>query len=112
MIRACVIGWPVEHSRGPEIHNKGFSAIEFDGVYLPLPIPGGPTEYEHFKATVGAMIDHGRLDFRGASVTIPHKENLVRFVKERGGKLIGVGPQFPGSDQRMITLEGGRHRED
>ena len=77
-----VIGWPVEHSLGPRIHNAGFEATKHDGVYVPMPIP---PEYEHFKATVGSFVDHERLDFRGASVTIPHKENLIRFVKERAG---------------------------
>jgi shikimate dehydrogenase len=53
-------------------------------VYLPIPVPG---EWEHFKATVGALVDHDRLDFSGASVTLPHKENLLRFVSERGGEV-------------------------
>lgn len=79
-----VIGWPAEHSLGPVIHNAGFDAVGHDGVYLPLPVP---PEYEHFKATVGAMIDDSRLSLRGASVTIPHKENLLRFVRDRGGRL-------------------------
>ena len=47
-----VIGWPVAHSKSPHIHNAGFTAVGHDGVYLPLPIP---PEWEHFKATVGAM---------------------------------------------------------
>lgn len=102
-----VIGWPVEHSRGPEIHNKGFRAIDFDGVYLPLPIPGGPMEYEHFKATVGAMIDHPRLDFRGASVTIPHKENLVRFLKERGGTFDTYSERVGAANTLIIDDDGG-----
>ncbi len=74
-----VIGWPVSQSMSPAIHNAGFASIEFNGVYLPLPIP---PEWEHFKATLGALIDDPRLDFRGASVTIPHKEHLVRFARE------------------------------
>jgi len=53
-------------------------------VYLPLPVP---SEWEHFKASIGALVDHERLDFAGASVTIPHKEHLVRFVRERGGEI-------------------------
>lgn len=82
-----VIGWPVDHSLGPIIHNAGFEATGHNGVYLPLPIPGDTSEYEHFKATVGELVDHPRLHFRGASVTIPHKENLLRFVDERGGRV-------------------------
>lgn len=77
-----VIGWPVGHSISPAFHNAGFEAVEFNGVYLPMPIP---PEYEHFKATAGAWLDAGDLHFRGASVTIPHKANLLRFVKEQAG---------------------------
>ncbi len=74
-----VVGWPVEHSLSPHVHNAGFEAIGHDGVYLPLPIP---PEYEHFKATVLAMVDHPHLDLRGLSVTMPHKEHLVRLAQE------------------------------
>jgi len=77
-----VIGWPVEHSRGVLIHNAGFEAVGHDGVYLPMPIA---PEWEQFKATVDAMIQERSLDFRGASVTLPHKEHLLRFVEEMGG---------------------------
>jgi 3-dehydroquinate dehydratase/shikimate dehydrogenase len=85
-----VIGWPVEHSRSPAVHNAGFAATERDAVYLPLPVPDA---YEHFKATVGSLVDHGRLGFRGASVTVPHKENLLRFVEERRGAGGGADEQ-------------------
>jgi 3-dehydroquinate dehydratase/shikimate dehydrogenase len=78
-----VIGWPVEHSLSPRLHNAGFAAVGHPGVYMPMPVP---PEYEHFKATVHAMIDHRRLHFAGASVTIPHKEHLLRFVLEAGGR--------------------------
>lgn len=88
-----IIGWPVEHSISPIVHNAGFEAISpdvpqrgaggravgFDGVYLPIPVP---PEWEHFKATLGALIDHPRLDFSGCSVTVPHKQHLVRFARE------------------------------
>lgn len=99
-----VIGWPVEHSRSPAIHNGGFEAIGFDGMYLPLPIP---PEYEHFKATIGAMIDHPRLNFRGASVTIPHKENLLRFVLERGGRIDPLSERIGAANTLIVGSAGG-----
>jgi 3-dehydroquinate dehydratase/shikimate dehydrogenase len=87
-----VIGWPVAHSLSPKIHNAGFEGVGHDGVYLPLPVP---PEYEHFQATVGALLDDATLDFRGASVTIPHKEHLLQFAMERGGAIeplaLGIG---------------------
>ncbi|MBL8763392.1 MAG: type I 3-dehydroquinate dehydratase [Phycisphaerae bacterium] len=79
-----VIGWPVEHSKSPLVHNAGFGAIGFDGVYVPLPVEGS---YESFKATVLELMHHPRLDFSGASVTIPHKTHLARLAREEGWSL-------------------------
>lgn len=79
-----VIGWPIAHSLSPLLHNAGFSRINFDAVYLPLPIPGGESGgYENLKATLLELIDHPRLDFSGASITLPHKEPLVRLAREQ-----------------------------
>lgn len=86
-----LVGYPIEHSLSPLVHNAGFESIStdssddpgapgrHDGVYLPLPVP---PEYEHFKATLSALIEHPKLDFCGCSVTIPHKQHLVRFAQE------------------------------
>ncbi len=83
-----VIGWPVGHSLSPLIHNAGFESVGHDGVYLPLPIASDADaddgNFESFKATVLELIDHEGLDFCGASVTIPHKEHLVRLAHEQG----------------------------
>lgn len=99
-----VIGWPVVHSLSPHVHNAGFEAVGHDGVYLPLPIPGAraaaterdgpvhannaPTDLEDsylsLKATLPELLEHPGLNLRGVSVTIPHKENLVRLARERG----------------------------
>jgi len=79
-----VIGYTVGHSVSPAFHNAGFDETNFNGVYLPMPIP---PEYEHFKATVLSWLDYEPLHFRGASVTIPHKANLLRFVEEQGGEI-------------------------
>lgn len=82
-----VVGWPVAHSLSPHVHNAGFEAVGHDGVYLPLPIPtldGGAGSYENFKATVVELLEHPGLTLRGCSVTIPHKENLLRLAREQG----------------------------
>lgn len=98
-----VVGWPVAHSLSPAVHNAGFDAAGFDGVYLPLPVPA---EWEHFKASVGSMIDHRRLTFRGASVTIPHKEHLVRFVRERGGHVGALASALGAANTLTVDEEG------
>jgi len=94
-----VIGWPVAHSRSPAFHNARFAEANYDGVYLPLPVPA---EWEHFKATVGALVDHEKLDFSGASVTLPHKEHLVRFVAERGGT-VDVDAAWLGAANTLVV---------
>ncbi|GIK18861.1 MAG: type I 3-dehydroquinate dehydratase [Leptolyngbya sp. PLA2] len=82
-----IVGWPVGHSLSPLMHNAGFEAVGHDGVYLPLPIAaaenGADGSYESFKATMLELLHHPGLDLRGASVTIPHKENLARLAMEQ-----------------------------
>ncbi len=99
-----VIGYPVAHSMSPAIHNAGFDETGFDGVYLPMPIP---PDYTHFKATVGAWLDMPELHFRGASVTIPHKENLLRFVQERGGQIEPLAARIGAANTLTVTEDGG-----
>lgn len=87
-----VIGWPVGQSMSPLVHNAGFGAVGWDGVYLPLPVAADERDEEgssaSFKATVGALLEDEGLGFSGASVTIPHKERLVRAAAEGVGGLL------------------------
>ncbi|MGB0768934.1 MAG: shikimate dehydrogenase, partial [Phycisphaeraceae bacterium] len=98
-----VIGDPVGHSMSPHIHNAGFDAVDYNAVYLPLRIP---PEYEHFKATVASFLDHAPLDFRGASVTIPHKQNLLRFVEEMDGEIEPLAAQIGAANTLTVRGDG------
>lgn len=99
-----VIGWPVEHSRSPAIHNAAFERINFNGVYLPLPV--APDEIA-FRTTLDAMLADESLTFRGASVTIPHKTHLLDFVRRRGG-WIDDAAQASGAANTLVVREDGR----
>lgn len=71
----------VEVETGRPGRNFGHGA----GGRAPTESPGTPdVAYVSFKATLLALIDHARLDFSGCSVTIPHKQNLVRLAREQG----------------------------
>ena len=59
-----LIGWPVEHSRSPAMHNAAFEALGLDWRYVLLPTP--PDQI----ALVVNRIRAGELS--GANVTIPH----------------------------------------
>ncbi|MBL6455976.1 shikimate dehydrogenase [Belnapia sp. T6] len=63
---AGILGWPVSHSRSPRLHGLWLRRHGIDGAYLPLPV-----RPERFADSVRALADLG---FRGANVTIPHKE--------------------------------------
>ena len=63
---ACVIGWPVEHSRSPLIHNYWLKQYGIAGAYRREAVP--PAE---FAAFIGSLAARG---YVGANVTLPHKE--------------------------------------
>lgn len=98
-----VIGYPVGHSLSPAIHNAGFEAVGVDAVYLPMPIP---PEYEHFKATVSTWLAMQGLHLGGASVTIPHKENLLRFVREEGGEIEALAGRIGAANTLTVREDG------
>lgn len=106
-----VVGHPVGHSLSPMVHNAGFEAVGHDGVYLPMPVAPG---FESLKATLLEMIHDPRLGLAGVSVTLPHKEDLVRLALEQGWILdplcraIGAGNTI--SVERDATGEPGAVR--
>ena len=60
-----IIGWPVDHSLSPRIHNAAFRALGLDWLYVPLPVD--PSDVD--RAFPGLVA----LGFAGANVTMPHK---------------------------------------
>ena len=77
-----VVGQPVDHSLSPHVHNAAFEAAGVDAVYLPMLVQPG---YESFKAFMESFLAFEPLQLSGLSVTLPHKENALRYVRERGG---------------------------
>jgi shikimate dehydrogenase len=63
---ACVIGWPIGHSRSPLIHNYWLKAYRIPGEYRSEAVP--PTEFRDFVQSLAAR------GYIGANVTVPHKE--------------------------------------
>jgi 3-dehydroquinate dehydratase / shikimate dehydrogenase len=79
-----VVGSPIMHSMSPAIHNAGFDAVGYDGIYLPMLVEPG---WESFKAFMETFVPFDGLDLSGLSVTIPHKENALRYLKEKGAQV-------------------------
>lgn len=72
MIKACVIGWPISHSRSPLIHGHWLKQYGIDGCYTRQPV-----EPSALATFLGALTKSG---YAGCNVTIPHKENTCRLV--------------------------------
>lgn len=72
-----LIGNNVVHSSSPQFHNAAFQVAGMNAVYLPLQIPDG---WEHLKASVRELQHYEPLHFSGASVTIPHKEEMMKLA--------------------------------
>jgi shikimate dehydrogenase len=68
---ACIIGWPVEHSRSPLIHNYWLKTYGIAGEYRREAVP--PDEFEAFVQSLAAR------DYVGANVTVPHKEKALAY---------------------------------
>lgn len=79
-----VVGSPIAHSMSPAIHNAAFSQTGVDAVYLPLLVNAG---YESFKAFMESFLAMRPLDLSGLSITIPHKENALRYLQEKSGQI-------------------------
>ena len=75
----------------PAVHNAAFDATGFDGLYLPLLVNPG---YESFKAFMESFIHFDGLHLSGLSVTIPHKENALRYLKEKGAAIDDISERI------------------
>ena len=111
---AGVMGWPVDHSLSPAIHNAAFVALGLDWAYVPLPVPPGMVP----EALAGVRA----LGLVGANVTMPHKTAVAEAVDELsedarrlravntvvvdGDRLIGHNTDAPGFE-RFLRRDGG-----
>jgi shikimate dehydrogenase len=69
---AAVIGWPVEHSLSPAIHNAWFQETGSDWTYVAFPV-----ESLHLKDAINGV---RALGIGGLSVTMPHKEDIIQHL--------------------------------
>lgn len=108
----AIIGNPVAHSLSPAIHNAAFEFLDLNFVYVACKV-------EDVKSALAGVRALG--NFRGLSVTIPHKIEVMKYVDEiapvdrsigsintvicEQDKLIGLGTDGPGA-LKAITDAG------
>ena len=98
-----IIGSPVGHSLGPIVHNACFEDAGANKLYLPLLVDGGGPEFEKF---MGNILARKWLGFRGFSVTIPHKENALEFIRQKQGFVEPLARKIGAVNTIVITADG------
>ncbi len=91
-----IIGWPVEHSLSPAMHNAAFKALGLKGVYGLFPVrPASLAE---------AIRGLRSLGIAGVSVTIPHKEAVMAYLDEieETARAIGAVNTILNQDGRLL----------
>lgn len=94
MKRACIVGWPVKHSRSPMIHRYWLQRLGLAGDYVQEGVP--PEDFARFLKSLG---DRG---YVGCNVTLPHKEAAFALLDEVDPAAAALGAA------NTIWLEDGR----
>ncbi|MBQ7738561.1 MAG: shikimate dehydrogenase [Desulfovibrionaceae bacterium] len=68
----AVIGYPLDQTLSPLIHNLGFKSLNLAATYIKLPIE---------PKNLADFVQKMRLrPISGCSVTIPHKQNIISYI--------------------------------
>jgi shikimate dehydrogenase len=91
---AGIIGWPVEQSLSPAMHNAAYQAMGVDLVYVPLPVAD--------EAALCRVISAIRvLPFVGFNVTMPYKQAMLDYCDE-----VAMLAQMAGAVNTVHCVDG------
>ncbi|MBW6468996.1 MAG: shikimate dehydrogenase [Coriobacteriia bacterium] len=91
---AGIIGWPVEQSLSPVMHNAAYESAGFDCVYVPLPV----ADETDLIRVVGAI---RVLPFVGFNVTMPYKQVMLDLCDE-----VAMLAQMAGAVNTVHCVDG------
>ena len=91
--RVGLIGWPVEHSVSPAMHNAAFEQLGLHWTYSLAPAPP-----EHLSETLEHLQSEG---YRGANVTVPHKQAVMQLLDSVSEEAEAIGAV------NTLTFSGG-----
>jgi shikimate dehydrogenase len=81
--RACVVGWPIAHSRSPLIHGFWLKQHGISGSYERKPVK--PENLDQFFKSLRAG------EYVGCNVTLPHKQNALAHVDRPDARVSRIG---------------------
>ena len=98
--RVGLIGWPVEHSVSPAMHNAAFAALHLDWHYDLLPIRPG-----ELARQLPRLVEQG---YRGFNVTVPHKVTTLGLAQNRSRTAQAIGA----ANTLVVRPDGGLHADN
>ncbi len=94
---AGVIGWPLDHTLSPAIHNAAYAAMGLNWVYIPMPLRSGG---DLMRVASAIRV----LPFVGFNVTMPYKRLMLNICDEvaTAARLAGAVNAVHVDDGRLI----------
>ncbi len=91
-----IIGWPVNHSLSPVMHNAAFEYLDLDYCYVPFAVKKASLDIAFRAISI--------LHIVGLNVTIPYKESVLPYLSEISteAKIIGAVNTIKVVDDRLI----------
>ncbi len=83
-IKAGVVGFPIEHSLSPVIHNFYLNTLKINGYYDKYSIP-----IDNFEQSIKNLILNEKL--QGFNITIPHKERILALCDHLSNTAKNIG---------------------
>jgi shikimate dehydrogenase len=78
-----IFGYPVKHSKSPQFQTLAFSFYDIPAVYVPFEV-----KPENLKTAVDAI---KALNIKGVNITVPHKENIIKYLDEISKEVSYIG---------------------
>jgi len=98
---ACIVGWPVEHSRSPALHGFWLKQHKIDGHYGRLPVEPKRAALEELVAFLKRTPNA-----RGCNLTLPHKIDIMPLLDRIDPLAAHIGAVNTVIKQADGTLEG------
>ena len=90
---ACLLGSPVSHSISPAMHNYSFDKLGIDAKYYAIDVDK--------DGLAKAIDDIKRTDFLGANVTMPLKNEIIKYMDE-----LDISSQLAGAVNTVVPKNG------
>ncbi len=88
-----IFGYPVKHSKSPTFQTLFFQKTKINGIYVPFEV-----KPENLQLAVKSL---RALNIKGVNVTIPHKEEVIKYVNDISKEVMYIG-----ASNTLINMDG------